>query len=64
MTINDLMLNELCLKVRQNADKLPMMQREQMERALFIALSDIEMAAKKAQQRLNEMRFEADPRRQ
>ena len=57
MTINDLQLNELCLKIRQNADQLPMMQREQMERALFITLSDIEKAAHEAQWRLNDIKY-------
>ena len=57
--MNDLQLNELCLRIRQNADKLPELQREQMELALFVALSDIDRAAKQAQYRLEEMRREA-----
>ena len=56
--MNDLRLNELCLKIRQNADKLPFLQREQMERLLFITLSDIDRAAKQAQYRLEELRRE------
>ena len=54
--MNDLALNELCLKVRQNADKLPEMQREQMERALFLTLLEINRASEDAMQRLNEMK--------
>ena len=55
--MNDLALNELCLRIRQNADKLPEMQRDQMELALFVALSDIEKAARAAQWRLNDIKF-------
>ena len=55
--MNDLALNELCLRIRQNADKLPEMQREQMEMALFRTLSDIERAAQAAQWRLNDLKF-------
>ena len=53
--MNDLRLNELCVKIRQNADKLQEMQREQMELALFVALSDIEKEARAAQFRLNDL---------
>ena len=54
--MNDLRLNELCLKIRQNADKLPMLQREQMERALFLNLMDIQRASEDALHRLNELK--------
>ena len=56
--MNDLQLNELCLRIRQNAERLPLLQRDQMELALFVALSDIDRAAKQAQYRLEEMRRE------
>ena len=54
--MNDLRLNELCLKIRQNADKLPLMQREQMERALFRNLLEIHQASEDALHRLNELK--------
>ena len=54
--MNDLRLNELCMKVRLNADKLPMLQREQMERALFLNLMEIQRASEDALHRLNELR--------
>lgn len=54
--MNDLRLNELCLKVRLNADKLPMLQREQMERALFLNLMEIQKASEDALHRLNELK--------
>ena len=61
--MNDLQLNELCLRIRQNADKLPELQREQMERILFLTLSDIELASRKAQDRLNSLKYEPAQRR-
>ena len=57
MTINDPDLNAGCLKVRQLSERLPILQREGQELALFIALSDIEKAAHEAQDRMNKLRY-------
>ena len=54
--VNDLRLNELCMKVRLNADKLPMLQREQREVALFRNLLEIHQASEEALHRLNELK--------
>ena len=44
------------MKVRLNANKLPMLQREQMERALFLNLLEIRRASDDALDRLNELK--------
>lgn len=57
MTYNDLEVNEHCLKISQLADKLKVMQRDGQERALFLALSDIQRASEKAQWRMNDLMY-------
>lgn len=54
---NDLELSEWIQKVHTNSGLLDYYYRELKERELFIALSDIELAAKNAQWRLNELKF-------
>lgn len=54
-TINDLEVNEHCLKISQLADRLKVLQRDGRETDLFKALSDIQRAAEKGQWRLNDL---------
>ena len=63
MTINDLTINEKCLRIRQLADSLSLSMRDGRELSLFVALSDIERAARDAQWRLNDLRHETDKSR-
>lgn len=63
MTINDIDVNALCLLIREKADSLSMLMREGKELALFMALSDIDRAAKQAQYRLNDIQREASSRK-
>lgn len=58
-TLNDLETNERCVKIRQLADTLQVLEREGKELALFIALSDIEKHAHEAQARLNEIKWKS-----
>lgn len=55
MTINDLPLNEFCVKVRQLAEQLPILMRDGKVRDFAMALSDIEMNARDCQYRLNDL---------
>lgn len=57
MTLNDLYVNERCLLVRQQAEALPKLMRDGKEHALFMALSNIELAARQAQEFLNQRRY-------
>jgi hypothetical protein len=57
MTINDLELTEQLVKIHQKSSLLNQLTREGQEHALFMALSDLEMAAHNAQWRLNKMRY-------
>lgn len=57
MTINDLELSELLTEIHLQDACLATYCRNGKEQALFNALSDIEMAAHKAQERLNKLRF-------
>lgn len=56
-TINDLEVNEHCLKISLLADKLKVFQRDGQEMALFMALSDIQRAAEKGQWRMNDLMY-------
>ena len=58
--MNDIYVNQRCLEVRQLAEQLPVLMRDGKELALFMALSDIERAARQAQDRLNEQRWHED----
>jgi len=54
--VNDIEVNENCLKIRNLGRKLAELQARSAkgrDLALFITLSDIEMAARRAQDRLN-----------
>ena len=57
MTINDAEINQRCILIRRLAESTQVLQRDGKELALFLALSDIERAARDAQERLNEVRF-------
>lgn len=57
MTINDQEVNEMVVEVHAQAKVLDMYMRDGSEAKLFRALSIIEDAARKAQWRLNDMRF-------
>jgi hypothetical protein len=57
MTINDLELNAELVKIHHKASSLNSLTREGKEHALFMALSDLEMAAREAQCRLNKMKY-------
>lgn len=57
MTINDLDVNERCMRIRLLAETLPSLERNGQEQLLFIALSDIEKLANEAQTLLNERRY-------
>jgi len=46
-----------CLKIEQLARTLDELQAQNKEMALFIALSDIQRAAEKAQYRLNDLLY-------
>ena len=54
---NDLELSEMVSRINRNAATLNRLLRDQMESELFRTLSDIELAAKFAQNRMNELRF-------
>lgn len=55
--MNDLELSELLTKIHLNDAVLSCYCRNNKEQALFNALSEIEIAARKAQERLNELRY-------
>jgi hypothetical protein len=58
--LNDLKVTENCVKITGLARKLGHLEAEARKGktlAFFIALSDIELAAKKAQERLNEIDY-------
>ncbi len=59
---NDPVISECITKVNTNAGWLNSYFRELREVKLFVALSDIEKAARQAQERLNELKFNADKR--
>lgn len=59
---NDPIVSECIGKINGKAGSLNSLFRELREVYLFEALSDIEMAAKKAQERLNKIKFDADKR--
>lgn len=60
MTMNDREVNEQCLKIINLARTLASLQAGNKEMALFIALSDIQRAAEKAQWRLNDLLYGRD----
>ena len=55
--MNDAEICSLCLKVERLARTLDELQAQSKEMALFMALSDIERAANKAQMRLNDLLY-------
>ncbi len=58
--MNDLEVNESCLKITRLARNLSHLQAEASKKknlALFIAASDIELAARKIQDRLNALDY-------
>ena len=60
MTLNDLEVNECCLKIEQLTEKLKIYQRDGKEMALFMALSDIQKLAEKGCWRLNDLLYGRD----
>jgi hypothetical protein len=60
MTINDLRLSELLTKIHLNDACLSTFCRNNKEQALFNALMEIEEAARKGQERLNELKYGKD----
>ena len=54
--MNDIEVSEHCVALRSIARKLSELQAGRSERALFIALSDIEKHARNAQDRLNRLK--------
>lgn len=56
-TINDLILSEYMTTVHAKGNELDRLCREGKEQALFKALSDIEVAARSAQERLNDLKY-------
>lgn len=59
-TINDLRLSELLTQIHLNDAVLSTFCRNGKEQALFNALMKIEEAARKGQERLNEMKYGKD----
>ena len=57
---NDLQLTACILEINRWKAHLERQQREKMESALFLSLMQLETAARKAQDRLNEMRYGKD----
>ena len=57
MTINDIELNEHLTKIHRFHNHLDRQTRDGLEGALFLSLMEIEEAAKKAQERLNKIRW-------
>jgi hypothetical protein len=57
MTINDLELNERCVKVRKLAATLPKLIADGRELALALVLAEIEATSRDAQYRLNDVSF-------
>lgn len=55
--MNDDVVCEQSLKILGEAGKLERYTREGREASLFMAYSDIERAARRAQDRLNELRY-------
>lgn len=60
MTINDLRLSELITQINLKAACLNTWCRDAKEQRLFTELMEIETLARKAQERLNEMRYGKD----
>ena len=61
--MNDPTVNENCLKITGLARQLSHLQAEARKKknlALFVAASDIELAARKIQERLNELDYGKD----
>lgn len=58
MSINDLKLCDHFRKLYMNFSQIDRLTREGLEHQLFMALSEIEVAARDAQWRLNERRKE------
>lgn len=54
--MNDIEVNECCLKIHQLARQLGELQAQNKELKLLITLSDIQKAAEKAQYRLNDLK--------
>ena len=57
MTINDIELNDQCLIIHRLAGDLNALTRDGRELDLFRAYSDIELAARRAQNILNQRRW-------
>jgi len=57
MQRNDQALTDHLIQIHRKQHILDYLTREGREHELFMALSDIEMAAHKAQKRLNELRY-------
>ena len=57
---NDPQLTTYILEINRWKAHLERQQREKMESALFLSLMQLETAARKAQDRLNEMRYGKD----
>ncbi len=60
MTINDLELSECMTKIKLKAACLNTWCANSKEKALFNELMEIESAARRAQERLNEMKYGKD----
>jgi hypothetical protein len=57
MTINDTELSDYLTKIHRFNNHLDRQTRDGLEGALFLSLMEIEEAAKKAQERLNRIRW-------
>lgn len=57
MTINDLELETYVREIHRWHEHIDRQTREGMEGALFLSFMQIEAAAKKAQERLNQIRY-------
>jgi hypothetical protein len=60
MTLNDLEVNEQVRELHRAASRLDYLAREGQEGELFRELSIIENAARKAQWRLNDLKYKRD----
>lgn len=57
MTINDIALNEYCVKIRRLSEQLPKLMREGRETALALVIAEIEATSRDAGYRLNDVSF-------
>ena len=57
MTINDIELNEYCVKIRQLSEQLPKLMRDGRDTTLALVIAEIEATSRDAGFRLNDVSF-------